>query len=56
MRYFNDLIEFNCCNDLMIRDETIPIIVKTRSRKCLQGITIKRVIPGILNARYEVSW
>ena len=55
IRYYNDLIEFNCCNDIMQRDQTTPILVKTRSRRCFEGISIKRAISGILNAQYEVG-
>ena len=55
IRYYDDLIEFNCCNDIMQRDETTPIIVKTRDNKCLKGISIKRAVTGILNVQYEVS-
>ncbi|PFX16674.1 Neurogenic locus notch-like protein 2, partial [Stylophora pistillata] len=54
LRDHNDVIEFSCCNDLMIRDKRTPITVRIRSKKCLSpGISIKRVIPGV-NGKYEV--
>lgn len=56
LRDHNDVIEFNCCNDIMKRDQKTPIFVKIRSKKCLaQGISIRQVKPGVLNAKYEVS-
>ena len=56
VRDHNDVIEFNCCNDIMERVDTTPIIVKIRSKKCLaQGISIKKVVTGIKDAQYEVS-
>ena len=55
LRDHNDVIEFNCCNQLMVRDRRTPITVKIRSKKCLSpGISIKKVIPGV-NGKYEVS-
>ena len=39
----------------MLRDDTTPLTVKIRSKKCLSpGISIKKVIPGS-SSRYEVS-
>ena len=56
LRDHNDVIEFNCCNDVMKRDDTTPIVVKIRSKKCLApGISIKKAVPGVSNAQYEVS-
>ena len=55
LRDHNDVIEFSCCNQLMVQDRRTPITVKIRSKKCLSpGISIKKVIPGI-NGKYEVS-
>ena len=40
----------------MERDQKTPIFVKIRSKKCLaQGISIKKVTPGVKDAQYEVS-
>ena len=55
LRDHNDVIELNCCNDLLTRDSTTPITVKIRSKKCLSpGITIKKIINGD-SVDYEVS-
>ena len=54
LRDHNDVIEFSCCNNQLIRDDTTPITVKKRSKNCLApGISIKNVIQGI-NGEYEV--
>ena len=56
LRDHNDVIEFNCCNDLMTRDETTPIRVKIRSNKCLSpGISIKKSQPGVTSTKYQVG-
>ena len=55
MRDHNDVIEFNACGGLLERDGTTPLIVKIKSKKCLApGISIKKMTPGVANARYEV--
>lgn len=55
VRDHNDVIEFNCCNDVMVRDQTTPIIVKIRSKKCLApGISIKKAT-GTKDTQYEVG-
>ncbi|XP_067040326.1 neurogenic locus notch homolog protein 1-like [Acropora muricata] len=57
LRDHNDVIEFNCCNDLMKRDEKTPIRVKIRSNKCLSpGISIKKSQPGVTSAKYQVMF
>ena len=56
MRDHNDVIEFNCCNDHMVRDGTTPLRVRIRSKKCLSpGISITKLQSGVLNAKYQVG-
>ena len=56
LRDHNDVIEFNCCNDHMVRDGRTPLRVKIRSEKCLSpGISITKLQPGVRNAKYQVS-
>lgn len=55
MRDHNDVIEFSCCNDIMIRDSTTPLRIIRRRQGCLaQWISIKNYIAGI-NAYYKVG-
>lgn len=55
LRDHNDVIEFNGCNDFLKQDKITPLIVKIKSKKCLApGISIKKMIPGVSNAKYEV--
>ncbi|XP_015775653.1 PREDICTED: von Willebrand factor D and EGF domain-containing protein-like [Acropora digitifera] len=57
LRDHNDVIEFNCCNDLMVQDSRTPLRVKIRSKKCLSpGISIKKLQPGVRNAKYQVMF
>ena len=56
LRDHNDVIEFNCCNDHMVRDSTTPLRVRIRSKKCLSpGISITKLQSGVVSAVYQVG-
>ena len=55
MRDHNDVIEFNCCNDLLTQDSTTPLKIQVRSNKSLSpGISIYKIQSGVQTAKYQV--
>jgi len=56
LRDHNDVIEFNCCNELLFYDQATPMRFKVRSKKRLApGISITQTIRGF-NSEYQVRF
>ena len=56
LRDYNDVIEFNCCNERLHYDFVTPIRVKVRSKQRLSpGISITQTLMGHYT-QYVVSW
>ena len=56
MRDHNDVIEFNCCGDGLVKDSTNPLIVQVRSNKSLSpGIAIYKMQAGVRTVKYKVG-